>query len=181
MIKDLIAITILTWLIEIAGKAIGATFNLIANAVKGIGGMFFKAIDKVTAEEGVVTKTIDGDSIVVKTEDGEKEVRIKGIDAPEYGQEGFDEARRKVRTLTMGQKVTLLNAEIDKYGRVASDVEINHNEKNIGEELVEAGVAYPDPRGSSRKIKKLAKEAKSKSLGVWKTPQKTPWDFREMN
>lgn len=181
MIKDLIAITLLTWLIESIGKAIGGGFRLLGRAIKGIGGATLKLFDEATAEEGIVTKTIDGDSIIVKTEEGEKEVRIRGIDAPEYGQEGFSEAQRKVRSLTMGQKVTLLNAEIDHYGRIASDVEINHSEKNVAEELAQAGVAYPDPRGSNKKIKKLAKEAKEKSLGVWKKPQQTPWDFREMN
>jgi endonuclease YncB( thermonuclease family) len=180
MIKDLIAITLLTWLIESLGKVIGGTFNLIGKGFGGVGKGIVGLFKNATAEEGIVTKTIDGDSIVVKTPEGEKEVRIRGIDAPEYGQDGFLEAKRKVRELTIGQKVALLNAETDKYGRIASDVELIQTEKNVAEELAKSGVAYPDPRGSSSGIKKLSKEAKSKSLGVWKKPQQTPWEFRDM-
>lgn len=179
MIKDFIAITILAWMIKLTAKAIIGAFRLVGRALKGIGAMVGGLVDQATAQEGVVTSAIDGDSIIVKTDEGDKEVRIKGIDAPEYGQDGFLAAKLKVRSLTLGQKVTLLNAEIDKYGRTASDVEINHNATSVAEELANAGVAYPDPRGTTKKIKNLSKRAKSKSLGVWKTPGKTPWEFRE--
>lgn len=180
MIKNFIAISILAWLIELTVKAIIGAFNLVGIGLKGIGNILIGLITTATAEEGIVTKTIDGDSIIVKTTKGEKEVRIKGIDAPEYGQDGFLEAKRKVKSLTLGQKVTLLNTEVDKYGRTASDVELNHSEKNVAEELAKSGVAYPDPRSATRSIKKLSNDAKTKSLGVWKNPQQTPWEFRDM-
>lgn len=180
MIKDLIAITVLTWLIESSGKllttiakAIGKLILLPFNALANI----FK--ERIT-ETGIVRKAIDGDSLIVETNSGEKEVRIKGIDAPEYGQDGFTTAKRKVQSLTLGQEVTLSDLEIDKYGRTASNVVINHSGKCVAEELAEDGSAYPDPRGSTKAIKKLAKEAKKKSQGVWKSNQTTPWEFRDI-
>lgn len=183
MIKDFLAITILTWLIELVGKALYGALSLTARAIGatigGLGGLLFKnLLEKPT--EAIVTKAIDGDSLLVKTEDGAKEVRIKGIDAPEYGQDGFLTAKRKVQSLTLGQKIRLLESEMDNYGRIAAKVELEHNNKDVAQELSKEGVVYPDPRGSTKEIKKLANEAKKKSLGVWQKDQKTPWEFRDM-
>jgi endonuclease YncB( thermonuclease family) len=186
MIKDLIAITVLTWAIELLGKAIAGTVGFIADAIKiPIKGLL-KLVGIATAKEekGIVTRTIDGDSIIVKTEEGnEREVRIKGIDAPEYGQDGYLEAKRKVSSLAIGQKITLHDLESDKYGRIASNVELENSQKDLAQELASSGLVYADPRGSSKEIRKLSTQAKEKSLGVWKKDGKvrqTPWDFREM-
>lgn len=180
MIKDIIAITVLTWLIESLGrllittaKGIGKLILLPTNAVANL----FK---KKVTETGIVRKAIDGDSLIVETDSGQREVRIKGIDAPEYGQDGFTTAKRKVQSLSLGQEVTLSDLEIDKYGRTASNVIVNSNGKCLAQELAEDGSAYPDPRGTTKNIKNLSKKAKKKSLGVWKGNQMAPWEFRDM-
>lgn len=180
MIKDLIGITILTWLIELGAKLAVNAVKATSNALGAIIKLITKQLTPPITEKGIVTKAIDGDSLIVKTPSGEKEVRIKGIDAPEYGQEGFKDAKRKVQSLTLGQEVTLSDLETDKYGRTASKVELDANGQCIAEELASSGVAYPDPRGSTKPIKKLSKEAKKKSLGVWKKHQTPPWEFREL-
>jgi endonuclease YncB( thermonuclease family) len=180
MLKDYIAITLIAWLIELTGKAILGVARAIRATVSYLTNQIFNLVKENITEEGVVTRTIDGDSIIVKTEKGEKEVRIKGIDAPEYGQGGFLDAKKKVQKLTLGQTVTLRNSETDKYGRTASKVEINHSGQCVAEELASSGVAFPDPRGTTKEIKKLANKAQEKSLGVWKRKEKTPWEFRDM-
>jgi endonuclease YncB( thermonuclease family) len=185
MIKDLIAITLLTWLIEKIADTIGAAFKAIAWIVtapfKLIGLVLNKTVNRPPDIEGKVKRVIDGDSLLVDTQEGLKEVRIKGIDAPEHGQAGFGPAKRAAERIMLGHPVILKDGEIDNYGRIAAKVEIAATEVDTAETLVEQGVAFPDPRGTTRKIKAAAKEPKRERKGVWDGKEPTPWEFREMN
>jgi endonuclease YncB( thermonuclease family) len=181
MLKDLVEISILTWAIELIASAISGVFKLIGGALKwGFGGVW-NLVSPKKESQGKVKRVIDGDSIIVQTDEGVKEVRIRGIDAPEFGQEGFSEAKRATERLTLGQIVNLLDEQTDVYGRTAATVELDHNKTDTAESIAAKGMAYPDPRGADSSIKKASKEAKKKSLGVWKTPQTPPWEFRDMN
>jgi micrococcal nuclease len=185
MIKDLIAISIIAWAIEKTADLIGAllkgAFWLISLPFKLAGALLDNTVFKAPDIEGKVKRVIDGDSIVVATNEGEKEVRIKGIDAPEYGQAGHGPAKRAVERMALGHPVILKDGEIDDYGRLVANVELTSNETNAAVELVEQGVAFPDPRETTRKIKAAAKLPKKEKKGVWDGKEPTPWDFREMN
>ena len=67
--------------------------------------------------EAVVSRVIDGDTIVLT---GGERVRLIGIDAPERGQSGADEAAQFVRTLIEGRTVWLEAdvADRDRFGRL---------------------------------------------------------------
>jgi micrococcal nuclease len=179
MIKDLIQITLLTWLIELTAAAIKGIFKALKFIVTSPIKFLIKQLQKPEDIEGKVKGVIDGDSLVVETAEGTKEVRIKGIDAPEYGQAGFAPAKRAVQRMALGHNVILKDQETDTYGRVLAHVEFKDKEGNAAETLVEQGLAYPDPEDTTRKIKAKAKEAKKAKKGVWDGKELAPWKFRE--
>ena len=123
-----------------------------------------------------ITKVYDGDTITLST--GEK-VRFLQIDTPElspaecYG----DEARRALVTLLSAPGQLTLKTDpkldkVDRYGRLLRYVFIGKT--NINLKLVEMGAAAPyfyrgDKGQYSSEILKAAKNAKAKSLGLWKS------------
>lgn len=90
-------------------------------------------------EQGVVVGVVDGDTVDVA---GVGRVRVIGIDTPERGECGFDEASDAVSTLVLGETVTLVPGaadDTDRYGRLLRYVEVD--ETDVGLELLEAGLA----------------------------------------
>jgi micrococcal nuclease len=67
--------------------------------------------------EYYVERVVDGDTVVCSRLG---KVRLLGIDTPERGEAGFEEARDRLIRLTGGRWVTLYFDEVvfDKYGRV---------------------------------------------------------------
>ena len=133
-----------------------------------------------------VTKVYDGDTITLST--GER-VRFLQIDTPElspaecYG----DEARRALLTLLSAPGQLSLKSDpkldkVDRYGRLLRYVYIGKTNVNL--KLVEMGAAtpyfYKGEKGQySTQMLKAAKNAKAKSLGLWKScpgTQLTPND-----
>lgn len=123
-----------------------------------------------------ITKVHDGDTVTLST--GER-VRFLQIDTPElspaecYG----EEARSALVSLlnTPGQLSLKADSNLDKvdrYGRLLRYVFIGKT--NINLKLVEIGAAAPyfykgDKGQYSTQILKAAKNAKAKSLGLWKS------------
>ncbi|OGD76815.1 MAG: hypothetical protein A2Y64_06440 [Candidatus Coatesbacteria bacterium RBG_13_66_14] len=67
--------------------------------------------------EYYVQRVVDGDTVVCG---GIGKVRLLGIDTPERGEKGFEEAGDRLARLVAGRWVTLYFDEVvfDKYGRV---------------------------------------------------------------
>jgi len=90
-----------------------------------------------------VTEVVDGDTIKVGL-DGDS-VRIIGIDAPESGACGADEATQKMQDLVLFEQVTLTaapdNDDRDKDGRLLRYV--NTGSVNAGWEMIDAGWRSP--------------------------------------
>jgi micrococcal nuclease len=86
-----------------------------------------------------VTRVIDGDTIEVS--DGNR-VRLIGIDTPERGECGYDEATAALRSLIGGAQVRLVPGardDVDRYGRLLRYVEANGMDANL--EMVRSGLA----------------------------------------
>lgn len=102
-----------------------------------------------------VTRVIDGDTI--EMEDGQK-VRLLGIDTPERGCPGFQEAKKNMQDLVLGKRIILVSdgkQDRDRYGRELRYVDLGA--KDIGYEQIKDGFA--DARYDSR-----TKNAAGKSL-----------------
>jgi endonuclease YncB( thermonuclease family) len=86
-----------------------------------------------------VSRVIDGDTIEVS--DGNR-VRLIGIDTPERGECGYDEATAALRSLIGGAQVRLVPGardDVDRYGRLLRYVEADGMDANL--EMVRSGLA----------------------------------------
>jgi len=70
-----------------------------------------------------VTRVVDGDTIEVASG---ATIRVVGIDTPERGQCGYDEASRNMEALVLGKRVklTISDEDQDRYGRLLRYVNV---------------------------------------------------------
>jgi micrococcal nuclease len=87
----------------------------------------------------LTAEVVDGDTITMS--DGST-VRLIGIDTPERGQCGYDEASALLAQLIVGQDITLVPGardDVDKYGRLLRYVEANGVDVDL--KMIESGRA----------------------------------------
>lgn len=108
------------------------------------------ALALVGCRGGTVNYVVDGDTLDV---DGIR-VRLQGIDTPERGECGFNEAKARVQQLVGWQSVVVINGggdQTDRYGREIAY--ITFNQQDLGTILIAEGLAkarYDDLDGYSR-------------------------------
>jgi endonuclease YncB( thermonuclease family) len=131
-------------------------------------------------------QVIDGDSIKVNR----REIRLFGLDAPEYKQKCFDNqnieyncgivSKEFLAKLIHGKKVECIYAEKDKYDRLLSKCFIDS--KSINEEIIKNGMAVIyNFTESSSKMDSLEEGAKSSKIGIWQGSFELPKDYRKHN
>lgn len=76
-----------------------------------------------------VTEGIDGDSF--KTKAGE--MRLEGVDAPEYNSEDGRKAKRKLEELILNRNIEYEEQARDVYGRLVIQVWVDG--KNVNDEM----------------------------------------------
>lgn len=116
----------------------------------------------------IVTNVIDGDT--VDLQDGER-VRLIGINTPERGQPGFEEATERLKELILNKQVSLEmdKSNRDKYGRLLRHIFINN--ENVGHILLIEGYANsffisPDFK-YKEEFDRAEIYAKENGLGIW--------------
>ena len=146
-------------------------------------------LTKSPMEEVTVISVIDGDTIWVKTSDGEKaKVRFVGVDCPETekpGQAGefyADEATVYTAKILLNRTVYMEkdNSETDKYDRllryiwleIPDEIDpVRINESNFSALLLSNGFAAFIQVGDDNKyadpFKALEQEAKLQKIGMW--------------
>lgn len=134
--------------------------------------------DKLSTQETyLVTRVIDGDTIIVLIDGKEKTVRYIGIDTPEtvrplkpvecFGQE----ASIRNKELVLGRMVRLIKdvSETDQYGRLLRYVYFNDEFINLS--LVQGGFAnvysYPPDIEYNELFKQAEQEARATKTGLW--------------
>ncbi len=131
---------------------------------------------------GVLVRVADGDSFMVQDGGKLREVRLYGIDAPEWNQNYGREARNHV-LLYLNQRVECrVGGGTDAYGREVSIV--YSRGRCLNEELVSLGLAWVWPRNCRKEIcsrwKELQKKAFRNKLGLWKEAHpEPPWRYRQ--
>jgi micrococcal nuclease len=100
-------------------------------------GFFVKTFDDTIS--GVVSRVIDGDTIVVNNES----VRMLGINTPERGEKYYIEAKHHLEILVLNKTVSLKGGEekYDLYNRRLAYVFLNKEEINL--RLIKEGYASP--------------------------------------
>ncbi len=140
----------------------------------------FDVIDLGTGNVQVV----DGDSL----RKGDTNIRLYGIDAPEYRQNCRDktnieyscgkQAANTLRALVKGQQVTCSSIDSDRYGRAVSVCKIGTLDLNA--EMVKQGwaVAYSKHSLNYVGLEGAARRAKR---GIWAGTFEEPEDYRARN
>ncbi len=132
----------------------------------------------------VVTKIIDGDSIVVKKGEKYIEIRLYGIDCPEWNQQFSLEAKNHTASLIYKQKITVAPQYHDSYGRLVA--QLFKNGQDINGTLVKSGMAWVYPRYCRKNVcnswfasQQIAME---KSRGLWRAEAPvSPWQWKRMH
>jgi endonuclease YncB( thermonuclease family) len=131
-----------------------------------------------------VTHVFDGDSFVVRLDDGAKvEVRLAGIDAPEKGQPYADKARTALRSLILEQQVRIAVSDTDKYHRKVAQVYRAADGLHINAELLRRGCAWVYRRvPPDHPFRELERAARDGAVGLWALPEaerEPPWRWRQ--
>ena len=124
----------------------------------------------------LVTDVVDGDTL--KLGNG-KTVRVVGIDTPEVGECGYEQAADKLASLVLGERVLLTKSDenTDRYGRLLRYVNIGGMDAGLREIKAGLAVARYDSRDGygehPREDSYIAmdKETKNKSCRSNRTPQ----------
>lgn len=91
--------------------------------------------------EGTVTHIVDGDTIKVAINGNLETIRYIGVNAPERGEDGYEDAILVNRRLVSGKRVRMEadKQDIDKYGRKLRYVWVGR--RFVNRELYRQGVA----------------------------------------
>jgi len=132
---------------------------------------------------GTVTSIIDGDSLVVRHRGGSRQVRLWGIDAPEWDQPHAHHAKALLRRMLLGRKVRMEPYTLDKYGRIIAQVYLQ--DQSVNQLLVERGYAwvhiYYCRDAVCKKWKRVQAQAQKRGDGLWRDRGAVPpWQWKRM-
>ena len=108
----------------------------------------------------------DGDTVAVETADGEIDVRLLGVNAPEDGECFDDESRDHLIETLKGRDVHLEVHDIDQFGRTLAVVW--DGERDVNLELVSLGLAIATtPETGDPDFTAAESRAAAEGLGLW--------------
>ena len=128
----------------------------------------------------VVTTVKDGDSMVAKRGDNQIEIRVAGIDCPEYGQPFFAEAKRTTEQFCLNRPITAKRLDTDRYGRLIATVVVGS--ADLAEHLLAHGMAWHFKKyDSSERLANVERIARETQMGLWSHPNPVPpWEHRDV-
>ncbi len=130
--------------------------------------------------KGRIVKALDGDSLIVTVGRHRIEVRLQGIDCPEWRQPWGQKAKRFTAGF-VGQWVRLVPRDIDRRGRLVARVILPRG-RDLGLLLLSRGLAWWYARYAmgDRAYARAWWRAVRKGRGLWgdPSPQVPPWDWR---
>src|SRR3989344_2551367 len=102
--------------------------NLIVGIVLALvlGTIAYASNNDIQTKEKIVTKIIDGDTIIVE---GGETIRLLGIDTDEKSHKCYNEAKNRLEEILLNKKINLEITGKDPYGRYLAYVKLN--EENI--------------------------------------------------
>jgi len=137
-----------------------------------------------------VLQVIDGDTVDVRMRGNRIRLRLDSIDCPEDGQLWGNTAKAGLIKMIGGKSVRIEEHGYDQYGRTIATVFVRDNQKaewiNVNERMVTLGHAWVMrayyahlPEDRRRQLNRLERWAKSRRVGLWRTPNPTPpWKWR---
>lgn len=118
-----------------------------------------------------VIRIVDGDTIeLLLADNSHPNVRLASIDAPERGQP-FGAQATDVLSPYVGQLVTVLQTEIDRWGRPIAFI-VDQPGLNVNAAMIQAGYAWHYSKYSADPVlSELQQQAQSQRAGLWQSPQ----------
>ena len=144
--------------------------------------LIFLSAGQTFAWEGVVVKVLDGDSLKISRNGKIYEIRLYGIDAPEYRQAYSNKAKRFLKKLAFRQSAEVEQKDIDRYGRLVALVTVQG--ELVNKELVRSGLAWFYPKYCREQplcsqMEYLEKEARRGHRGLWRDEDPvSPWEWK---
>ena len=139
-----------------------------------------------TTVPATLDQVIDGDSLVITTRNGNAEIRLYGIDAPDHPQPGADEARTALARMLGRQTFWVEYQHTDPYDRpVCMLYDQDRDRRNsINLRLVREGYAfaYTPHGGKDMGFHQAEADARQGRRGVWQespASQEQPWEYRQ--
>lgn len=172
------------YLFIFSGLCVMKRSSLILSVLIFSAGCVFFCSNDVFAKKpftGVVTKIIDGDSLKVRQGKKSYEIRLYGVDAPEYDQPYSSAAKKLVKQTILGKRVDVIPVEWDRYHRLVAIVSYGGN--TINERLLQYGLAWYYPKYCKKSVcqnwKKIGKIAKKNKKNIWSDPSSVaPWTWK---
>ncbi len=133
-----------------------------------------------SAFTGTVTSVIEGDTLEVSTAGGPKTVRVFGIDSPDEGQPGFDDATVFTRNLVKDGELVFEPMGTDIADRLVCEVVLPDG-RDLSRELARSGWAwrYKAHVRDDLVLTRLTFEAMESKRGFWGLGAPlAPWDHR---
>jgi micrococcal nuclease len=124
--------------------------------------------------QGGVARVIDGDSFILRATGGDHEIRIAGIDAPEFVQPWGGEARSALHDLIGGGRDVVVEPSArDRHGRLVAAVRTARGD--VATALVRDGDAWAsDVRGGDPALLELQARARERRIGLWSQENPVP-------
>ncbi len=143
-------------------------------------GLAFSAGESAVAR---VSHVIDGDSLAVESKGRSYQVRLWGIDSPEWGQSFSGEAKALCRDMVEGRTIEIQEKYRDRYGRVVALVKVDG--RVLNEEMISRGMAWVHIRYCDEEICAVWRvrehEARSLGKGLWADRRPlAPWKWKSM-
>ncbi len=123
----------------------------------------------------------DGDSFAMNG----KELRLWGIDAPEYRQYCLKDnksvpcgkyARQRLENLLSGKELECERIITDRYQRTIARCIVEG--EDVASQMVRSGFAFDYPRYSNGAYAEQQKAAKDERRGLWSMEFEFPWHFK---
>ncbi len=135
--------------------------------------------------QGYVVKVIDGDSLRVKRNGGIIEIRLYGIDSPEWGQAYGNRAKRHLKSRVSHRTVTVEPRDVDRYGRTVALV--SSSGRLMNREMVRQGLAWMYPKYCKEQplcsdLRRVEEDARARRTGLWREKNPiSPWHWKWQN
>ncbi len=147
--------------------------------------LFLSLSVSVAAAETITGKVIgisDGDTLTILTTQKQQiKIRLAEIDTPESGQPYGKRAKQALSKLAFNKQASVVQQDIDRYGRVVGRVYVDNIDVNA--ELVRVGAAWVYRKYMRDKsLLKQEQEARNEGRGLWglsEAKQIAPWQWRQ--
>jgi len=166
---------------EALSKTADAGSETAGQAKEARAGAAGKVKIKPAEFQATIIRVIDGDSLLVRKANRKVlEIRLYGIDAPEWGQEGGAEATAALRPIR-GRTVTIREMDKDAYSRTVALVGLEGQSVNLRQAALGHAwhyARYCQEQPICGKIKKAEARAREMKRGLWAGDPVAPWIWR---